>query len=370
MVKTPTGVTDRAVVTENHDGTITLRYDPKEEGLHEVHLITSTNENVPGSPFKVHVDSLSGQGCTAYGPGLSHGVAGEPCNFTINTKGAGPGGLQVAVEGTSKADIVCHDNKDGTISVSYLPATPGEYKIIVRFSEKDIRGSPFTSRIIGEGRKRMHISFGASSEVALKIAEKDIKTLTATIVTPGGTEEPCIIKKMPNGSLGISFSPKTAGQHFVNVKRSNKHIQGSPFMINILEREIGDSSKVRVKGSALKEGRTHVENEFTVDTKDAGYGGLSLSVEGPSKADIQCKDNGDGTLTVSYRPTEPGYYIANLKFADQHVPGSPFTIKVSGTGSIQRELLHRQRDALPVTDVGCECKLTFKMKGTLSLFLF
>ncbi len=28
-----------------------------------------------------------------------------------------------------------------------------------------------------------------------------------------------------------------------------------------------------------------------MDTKNAGYGGLSLSVEGPSKAEIKCKDN-------------------------------------------------------------------------------
>jgi filamin len=60
----------------------------------------------------------------------------------------------------------------------------------------------------------------------------------------------------------------------------------------------------------------------------AGYGGLSLSIEGPSKAEIQCKDNEDGTLNISYKPTEPGYYIVNLKFADHHVDGSPFTVKV------------------------------------------
>ena len=41
-------------------------------------------------------------------------------------------------------------------------------------------------------------------------------------------------------------------------------------------------------------------------TKDAGPGGLSLAVEGPSKAEIQCVDNGDGSCSVSYVPKEPG----------------------------------------------------------------
>lgn len=91
-----------------------------------------------------------------------------------------------------------------------------------------------------------------------------------------------------------------------------------------------------------------------------------MSIEGPSKADIQCKDNEDGTLKILYKPTEPGFYLLNLKFADQHVPGSPFTIKVTGKGNgVQQELLRQAQQALPVTDVGCECKLTFKMRGKL-----
>lgn len=59
------------------------------------------------------------------------------------------GGLSVAVEGPSKAEISCHDNKDGTVAVNYLPAAPGEYKIIVKFGGKHIAGSPFTAKITG-----------------------------------------------------------------------------------------------------------------------------------------------------------------------------------------------------------------------------
>ena len=109
---------------------------------------------------------------TAYGPGLTHGVCGEPSNFMISTKGAGAGeiyffsksgasinifdstgGLSLSVEGPSKAEISCHDNKDGTVSVSYLPTAPGEYKISVRFGDKHIKGSPYTAKITGEFTK-------------------------------------------------------------------------------------------------------------------------------------------------------------------------------------------------------------------------
>lgn len=54
------------------------------------------------------------------------------------------------MEGPSKAEITCKDNKDGTCTVSYLPTAPGDYSIIVRFDDKHIPGSPFTAKITGE----------------------------------------------------------------------------------------------------------------------------------------------------------------------------------------------------------------------------
>lgn len=40
--------------------------------------------------------------------------------------------------------------------------------------------------------------------------------------------------------------------------------------------------------------------------------------------------------------------------------------QVTGEGSNrQREKIQRQRDAVPVTEVGSQCKLTFKMPGKM-----
>ncbi|XP_058812002.1 filamin-A isoform X1 [Topomyia yanbarensis] len=370
-IKMPSGEVDKPVIEDNHDGTVSIKYDPKEEGVHEL-AVKYNGEHVQGSPFKFHVDSIASGYVTAYGPGLTHGVTGEPALFTISTKGAGAGGLQMAVEGPSKADITYHDNKDGTVSVSYLPTAPGEYKITVRFGDKHIKGSPYFAKITGEGRKRNQISVGSCSEVTLPgvISDHDLRSLNASIQAPSGLEEPCFLKRMPTGNIGISFTPREIGEHTVSVKRIGKHIAKSPFKVKVCEREVGDAKKVIVTGNSLKEGKTHSENVFSVDTRNAGYGGLSLSIEGPSKAEIQCTDKEDGTLNISYKPTEPGYYIVNLKFADHHVNGSPFTVKVSGEGTNrQREKIQRQREAVPVTEVGSQCKLTFKMPGITSFDL-
>ena len=79
--------------------------------------------------------------------GLSHGVAGHPSEFTIVTRDAGAGGLSLAIEGPSKAEIQCVDNKGGTCSVTYLPTSPGEYQIVIKFADQFIAGAPFTAKI-------------------------------------------------------------------------------------------------------------------------------------------------------------------------------------------------------------------------------
>lgn len=55
-----------------------------------------------------------------------------------------------------------------------------------------------------------------------------------------------------------------------------------------------------------------------------------MAIEGPSKAEISCIDNKDGTCTVTYLPTLPGDYSILVKYNDKHIPGSPFTAKITG----------------------------------------
>ncbi|XP_023206075.1 filamin-C isoform X3 [Xiphophorus maculatus] len=361
-VRMPSGRTARPNIADNKDGTVMVKYSPTERGLHEMD-IRYDGSHIPGSPLQFYVDAINSGHVTAFGAGLSHGAVNRPATFTIVTKDAGEGGLSLAVEGPSKAEISCTDNKDGTCTVSYLPTAPGDYSIIVKFDDKNIPGSPFMAKITGDDAMRTsQLNVGTASDVSLKITETDLSSLMATIRAPSGHEEPCLLKRLPNRHIGISFTPKEVGEHVVSVKKSGKHVTNSPFKIMVGQSEIGDASRVKVYGQGLVEGHTFEVAEFIVDTRNAGYGGLGLSIEGPSKVDINCEDVDDGTCKVTYCPTEPGNYIINIKFADQHVPGSPFTVKIFGEGRV-KESITRRRQAPSIATVGSTCDLNLKIPG-------
>ena len=99
---------------------------------------------VPGSPFPV----TGRRGCDprkvkAFGPGLERGIVNQPNIFTIETKGAGTGGLGLAIEGPSEAKMTCRDNRDGSCTVEYVPTEAGDYDISIKFADQFIPGSPF-----------------------------------------------------------------------------------------------------------------------------------------------------------------------------------------------------------------------------------
>uniref|UniRef100_UPI0037E9722E filamin-A isoform X3 n=1 Tax=Semicossyphus pulcher TaxID=241346 RepID=UPI0037E9722E len=359
-VRMPSGKVAKPDITDNKDGTVTVKYAPTEAGLHEMD-IKYDGIHIPGSPLQFFVDYMNSGNVSAYGPGLIHGTVNKPAVFTVNTKDAGEGGLSLAIEGPSKADISCVDNQDGTCTVSYLPVLPGDYSILVKYNDKHIPGSPFSARITGDDSMRMsQLKVGSAADIPLDIGELDLSQLTASLTTPSGQEEPCLLKMLRNGHVGISFVPKEIGEYLVNIKKNGRHIHSSPISVMINQSEIGDASRVRVSGQGLSEARTFEPAEFIIDTREAGYGGLSLSIEGPSKVDINTEDQEDGTCKVTYCPTEPGNYIINIKFADQHVPGSAFTVKVTGEGRM-KESITRKRRAASVANVGSQCDLSLKI---------
>uniref|UniRef100_A0A8C4YNW1 Filamin B n=1 Tax=Gopherus evgoodei TaxID=1825980 RepID=A0A8C4YNW1_9SAUR len=343
-VHMPSGKTATPEIVDNKDGTVTVGYSPTEVGLHEMHIKYIGN-HIPGEClWNVY----------AYGPGLIYGIANKPSNFTIVTEDAGEGGLDLAIEGPSKAEISCIDNKDGTCTVTYLPTLPGDYSILVKYNDKHIPGSPFTAKITDDdGRRRSQVKLGSAADFLLDINESDLSLLTASIRAPSGRDEPCLLKRLPNNHIGISFIPREVGEHLVSIKKNGSHVPNSPVSIMVVQSEIGDAK-----------GRTFEMCDFIVDTRDAGYGGISLAVEGPSKVDIQTEDLKMEPVKYHIFQLYLVLYIVSTKFAEEMFQvrrnGSPFTVKISGEGRV-KESITRARGAPSVATVGSMCDLNLKI---------
>lgn len=144
-----------AEIIKGEDSTYSVRFVPQEMGAHTVH-VKYRGQHVPGSPFQFTVGPFGEGGAhkvRAGGTGLDRGVAGVPggvlhlrparmlaelpsCvgifrsgEFSIWTREAGAGGLSIAVEGPSKAEISFEDRKDGSCGVSYVVQEPGENRL-------------------------------------------------------------------------------------------------------------------------------------------------------------------------------------------------------------------------------------------------
>lgn len=195
-------------------------------------------------------------------------------------------------------------------------------------------GSPIEI-MVGAGKKKPTCDVGF--EIPGIRLPDDLKYLKGSITSPSGTEEPIELQAGPNNTIVVSFVPKEAGKHYINIKRNGKHVGDSPYEVIVKPEDVAmgkpDASKVKCYGSGLRHAKPNKKADFTVDTRDAGYGGLGLSVEGPSKVEINCVDNEDGTCSVDFTPAEPGQYLINVTYADTHVPGSPFKCRV-GDGPI------------------------------------
>ena len=113
-----------------------------------------------------------------------------------------------------------------------------------------------------------------------------------------------------DGSVTVLYTPRVPGEYKVTVRYDGISIRGSPFTVRIRGDEdsglratstlssktLGSSgsrggvANVRVSGRGLYSGITNVQNEISVDVKEAGSGRLHYSISGPGN--VESKNHG------------------------------------------------------------------------------
>lgn len=76
---------------------------------------------------------------------------------------------------------------------------------------------PVTAVPTGDDSLRMsHLKVGSAADIPLDIGELDFSQLTASITTPSGREEPCLLKLLRNGHVGECVSDASRKGHLLN----------------------------------------------------------------------------------------------------------------------------------------------------------
>ncbi len=187
-------------------------------------------------------------------------------------------------------------------------------------------------------------------------------TCQAVVTEPSGRRVPAKLAPAPKG-FAAEYTPHAVGPHTVEVLCEGQQVPQSPLRVNaepdampveeepMLRRQAAprdeqvvaprpwrqDSkgpppsagpSTVRAFGDGLYWGVANQPANFTIDSRNAEPAPLNVTLEGPSEAVIDCRDNGDGTCNVAYTVSEPGPYAINILYQDRHIPSSPFTANI------------------------------------------
>ena len=126
-----------------------------------------------------------------------------------------------------------------------------------------------------------------------------------------------------------TYVPQLPGAYLLNVKWCDRQVGDSPYKVNVGMNS--DPAKVIVSGDGIKMGMLGQDVKALIDTRRAGPGELTAHCMGAQKvAFCEFFDHKDGTFTLYVKPQEAGKHVLQIKYNDEHVPGSPFIIRIAG----------------------------------------
>ena len=251
---------------------------------------------------------------------------------------AGPGQVEVnIIDPKGKTNSVPlrvrqNETDETKYKCEYAPQIEGQHKVEVSFAGKPVPNSPFNVKIappcnaekvraLGRGIQPTGVRVNDIADFKVYTEGAGSGTPEVKVMGPDGQPVKCSVRKLGDGvTYDCDYKPLKEGRYVVVVSFAGQEIFQSPFEVQV--GPVKDS-KIVAYGPGLKGGVVGHPARFTVDT-NGEQGTLGFSVEGPSYAKIECRDNGDGSAEVEYFPTAPGEYAVHVTCDGEDIPNSPY----------------------------------------------
>ena len=151
---------------------------------------------------------------------------------------------------------------DNTLSISFLPKSPGEYQLTILKRHRPVPGSPFSITVTEEKPEN---PLGKPVLVAIEdIPIRDLPRIKVFLQRPGSdTEEPITLKQNSDNSWSVLFIPREPGIHKIHVRKNSTPLPGSPYEIEIVDNRDFEIPEKAPYGKALSANIPQEESVFT-----------------------------------------------------------------------------------------------------------
>ncbi|XP_039148276.1 filamin-A isoform X2 [Drosophila simulans] len=324
-VEGPAGQSVPAQVHQSADGVFKAEFVPRVVGEHRVN-VTVNGLPTAGSPYAAKVYDVS----AIKVKNVSSGTVGKAVTFLVETSQAGPGNLEVTVNG-GRVPTSAQAQGQHTYAISFTPREAESHTVELRFNSQDVPGSPFTCRVAAAARIQSpetmdKVSVGRLFEF---VVESDTKP-TVEVLGPARRSVPVKIDALGTSTLGynVKFEPMEVGDHSVEVRLpGGGHVEGSPFLLKAYSAE-------KVIVTDIRAGVVNKSVSFGINASQAGAGNLEIivAVNGKNVPNF-VQSEGNARFKVNFKPTEAATHSLSVRFNGHPVPGSPFSCHIAAAAA-------------------------------------
>jgi hypothetical protein len=257
------------------------------------------------------------------------------------------GGLKPSIKATgpsAKYTPAIRETGQNVYTVQFTPWEIGTHDISITYGDFHIPNSPFLVSVTtfdsgmcsatGSGLQQAFTGIPAQFVVLAK-QEGLLKDGTLKIKVKGVVNDTeCKVRGRDNhnGSYNIAYLVHNPGAYLISILANDNPIPGSPFRLTALPGPT--ANKCRMFGPILQPNAVlTIGNpmDFSVDASAAGVGALSVKAIGPGGTQARvylAKGNKKGIHNVKLDPIRHGKYRVSVKWSEEHIPGSPFMLKI------------------------------------------
>ncbi|XP_022694817.1 filamin-C-like isoform X2 [Varroa jacobsoni] len=380
-VETPSGDQAKLKIDEVEEGLYAVSYLPLESGIFDIH-IQWNGCNVPHSPFRAQIlaSSLaSASNGTSARPTLIGGwkrfldettgalklLVGEETSLTFEIPSVlgemvaeldTPNGMRIPV------NVERLPAKDGIhrLRVYFTPIESGDYVLLIVYDGMQVPPTPVHGHAVDPHSPETVLDPEQLALVLVKgsgLAQARVGERAEFVIDGSALQSPSrvppraelrgqqgqlsvhVTPMASNNTFRAHYTPTHVGAHQLSVWWDGVALPESPFRVQVETQTTvhSDASKVTCSGEGLAGGVVGTEIRAFIDTRRGGPGELTTHCTGPTKmAHCELYDHRDGTFTLFVKPQEGGKHLLNVKYGGDHVPGSPYTMKICGAPDASR----------------------------------